>query len=162
MMTHGKRRGMPVSAKGEKVRIMEAAHSVLLVDDDRKFREAMKKTFQNAGYAVTSANDAQKALDLLSEDAFDLIISEVKTPSLDGMELMREIVRKRIKVSVIFVTAYGEVESYLDLMNMGAFEYLHKPVNEPEILHLAKSAVERSGISRMDTHGSIKGAATSS
>jgi FixJ family two-component response regulator len=63
-------------------------------------------------------------------------------PNIDGLELMEEIRRRRIDVPVIFVTGYGEVESYMDLMNMGAFDYLNKPIDPKELFRVVESALE--------------------
>lgn len=121
---------------------MDARHSILLVDDDQEFRKAMKKMFEKSGYNVTGVGDGREALEILSEEVFDLIISDLRMPNLSGIELMEEIKRKRIETPVIFITAYGEVESYMDLMNMGAFDYLNKPVRGREILGLARKALD--------------------
>jgi len=123
--------------------------TILLVDDDREFSNAMKKYLDKFGCNTVIAGDGRKAIDFLSEHAVDLIISEVRTPELCGIELMEEIRRRRIDTPVIFLTAYGEVESYMDLMNMGAFEYLSKPIKEQEILRVAQRAMEiQSNIAR--------------
>jgi DNA-binding NtrC family response regulator len=127
---------------------MNDKQSILLVDDDQEFRKAMKKMFEKSGYDVTVAADGREALDVLSKDVFDLIISDLRMPNLNGMELMEEIKKKKMKVPVIFITAYGEVESYMDLMNLGAFEYINKPVKGQEILSVARKALETYGNSR--------------
>ena len=116
--------------------------TVLLVDEDREFSKAMKKYLDKLGCNTVMAGDGRKAIDFLSEHAVDLIISEVRTAELCGIELMEEIKRRRIDTPVIFLTAHGEVESFMDLMNMGAFEYLNKPVKEQEILRVAQRAME--------------------
>jgi DNA-binding NtrC family response regulator len=113
------------------------------VDDDREFRKAMKKLFEKSGYAVTVACDGQEALGVIEGTEFDLIISDLRMPNIDGIELMQEIRRKKLDMPIIFLTAYGEVESYMDLMNMGAFEYVNKPAKSQEILNVAQRAIER-------------------
>jgi DNA-binding NtrC family response regulator len=123
--------------------------TILLVDNDREFCVAIKKMFQKHGYMVSPVHDGIKALCLLEEGEFDLIISELGTPKLDGMELMEEINRRKIKAPVIFLTADGEIESYMDLMNMGAFDYLNKPANEKEILRVVEKAFETTGRSHI-------------
>jgi len=102
----------------------------------------MKKMFEKSGYNVTVAADGQEALEALSEETFDLIISDLRMPNLNGMELMEELKRRKINLPVIFITAYGEVESYMDLMNLGAFEYINKPVKGQEILGVVRKALE--------------------
>jgi DNA-binding NtrC family response regulator len=121
---------------------MNNRQSILLVDDDPEFRKAMKKMFEKSGYDVTVAADGQEGLDALSEKTFDLIISDLRMPNLNGMELMEELKRRKINLPVIFITAYGEVESYMDLMNLGAFEYINKPVKGQEILAVVRKALE--------------------
>ena len=116
-------------------------HAVLLVDDDKEFRRAMKKMFEKSGYGIRIACDGQEALDALSEEEFDLIISDLRMPNLDGLEMMGELRRRGLEIPIIFLTAFGEVESYMDLMNLGAFEYVNKPVKSQEILEIAKRAI---------------------
>lgn len=124
---------------------MEEKQSILLVDDDIEFRKAMKKTFEKSGYTVTVAADGEEALGALQGMDFDLIISDLRMPNMDGLELMGEMKRRKMSTPVVFLTAYGEVESYMDLMNMGAFEYLNKPVKRQEILDVARKALRKHG-----------------
>ena len=121
---------------------MDTKHSILLVDDDREFGKAMKRMFEKSGYGTTLAFDGGEALEILSRETFDLIISDLRMPNVDGAELMEEISRQKIGIPIIFLTAYGEVESYMDVMNLGAFEYLHKPVRKKEILGVVDRALE--------------------
>ena len=122
--------------------MMEGRRSILLVDDDKEYCKAMAKMLERSGYSITVAADGRQALDFLSEKPFDLILSDLRMPRVDGIELMDEIRRKRIKTTVVFLTGYGEVESYMDLMNKGAFEYLNKPADIGEILRVTKRAIE--------------------
>ena len=120
---------------------MSNGQSILLVDDDHEYGRAMRKMLERSGYDVTIARDGQEAMDILSVIEIDLVISEVRTPQLNGIDMMEEINRSEIDASVIFLTAYGDVESYMDLMNMGAFDYLNKPVKKREILSVVKRAL---------------------
>jgi two-component system response regulator (stage 0 sporulation protein F) len=122
--------------------VMEERKSILIVDDDHEYCMALRKVLERVGYNVTITADGIQALELLSENVFDLIISDLRMPNMDGSTLMEEIKRKRIDVPVVFITGYGEVESYMDLMNMGAFEYLNKPVKGEEILRIVSRIVE--------------------
>jgi len=124
---------------------MSEKQPILLVDDDQEFRKAMKKLFEKSGYNVTTAADGREALEILSKETFDLVISDLRMPNLNGMELMEQMKKAKMDVPIIFITAYGEVESYMDLMNLGAFEYINKPVKGQEILALAKRALEKRG-----------------
>ena len=97
---------------------------------------------EKSSYTVVTANEGQEALSILSNNAVDLIFSAVRMPNVGGMELMEEVNRTKLRVPIIFLTAYGDVESYMDLMNMGAFDYLNKPAKEEEILRIIWSALE--------------------
>ena len=122
---------------------MTIVHSILFVDDDYEFRKTMKKIFERRGYDFVGAADGIEALELLSERTFDLIISDLRMPNLDGIGLMEEIRRQSMDLPIIFLTAHGEIESYMDLMNMGAFDYLNKPISAPEMLRVVQRALEK-------------------
>lgn len=120
---------------------MTEEYSILLVDDDHEFSKAMKRMFEKSGYAITLAGDGQAALDILAKQRFDLIITDLRMPVMDGNQLMEEISRRKIDTPIIFLTAYGEVKSYMDVMNLGAFEYIHKPVRKKDILGIVERAL---------------------
>lgn len=128
--------------------------SILFVEPDREFQEVMRKILENSGYEVVAARDGREALNILSDQTVDLIISALNMPHLDGIELMEEINRIRVRAPVIFVTACGDVESYMDVMNMGAFDYLNGEIKGPEVLHATRRA--------LGEHNSAHGALTSS
>ncbi len=123
---------------------MNCRQSILLIDDDQEYCRAMQKLFERRGYEISLAADGQEALEAISEKVFDLILSDLRMPNLDGIELMEEIKRRKIDVPVIFLTGFGEVESYMDLMNMGAFDYLNKPIDLKELLRVVETALETS------------------
>ena len=120
---------------------MKSEKSILLVEPDQKFRKTVSGLLRKSGYTVVIARNGSEALNVLSNNIPDVIISALRMPKLDGIELMGEIKRTRVRAPVIFVTAYGDLESYMDLMNMGAYDYLNKPIKEQEILHVVRSAL---------------------
>ena len=93
-------------------------------------------------YEAVVAADGNEALDAISNEDFDLVISDLRMPNLNGVELMEELRRRGLETPIVFLTAFGEVESYMDLMNLGAFEYLNKPVKSKEILEVVRRATE--------------------
>jgi DNA-binding NtrC family response regulator len=118
---------------------------ILLVDDDREYCRAIQKLLERRGYAVVFATDGEEALNALTEEAFDLILSDLRMPNLDGIELMQELRMRNVDTPVIFITGYGDIESYMDLMNMGAFDYLNKPVGARELLNIVRRVFGNSG-----------------
>lgn len=106
---------------------------ILLVDDEENARTALAKILSREEYEVVSAGNGFEALELLKNTLVDLVISDINMPEMNGMSFLREINRQYPGINVIMVTAYGEVESYIEAMNLGAFEYINKPVRINEL-----------------------------
>jgi DNA-binding NtrC family response regulator len=107
---------------------------ILLVDSDLKSRVETKKLLEKHGYWVNDVEAGGQALRFLTKDSFDLVISEAKLPDISGTELMRRIRSIGTATDVIFFTACGDWETYVDLMNMGAFNCLAKSEGQAKIL----------------------------
>ena len=136
---------------------MESRRKILLVEPDQEFRNVVKKMLQRSNYSIFTANDGREALEILSGAEFDLILSAMRMPNLDGIELMAGMNRAGMKVPVIFLTAYGDVESYMDLMNMGAYDYLNKPIKAEEIIDTARKALGDSNLAMCESGSSRAG-----
>ncbi len=106
---------------------------ILLVDDEENARTALAKILSREEYEVISAGNGFEALELLNNTQVDLIITDINMPEMNGMSFLREINQLYPGSNVIMVTAYGEVESYIEAMNLGAFEYINKPVRINEL-----------------------------
>ncbi len=100
---------------------------ILVVDDEESTRTGLSKILDKSGYRVLTAKNGVDALEKLKEEPCRLVITDMKMPEMDGIRLLKEIKRSDPGVGVIIITAYGEVDSYLEVMNLGAFEYLNKP-----------------------------------
>jgi len=108
--------------------------TVLIVDDEENARIGLSCFLCQEGFEVETAINGEEALQILREHPHtSLIISDINMPGMNGMSLLREVNRHHPETAIIMVTAYGEVESYIDAMNLGAFEYLHKPVRTDEL-----------------------------
>ena len=106
---------------------------ILVVDDEENARIALSKILVRAGYEVASAGNGYEALNYLRGRDVELIITDINMPEMNGMAFLRELNRMRPASNVIMVTAYGEVETYMEAMNLGAFEYVNKPVKIEEL-----------------------------
>ena len=106
---------------------------VLIVDDEENARIGLKKLLSCSGYQVSAVANGFEALDFLSRQTVDLVITDINMPEMNGLVFLRELNRSHPTIGVIMVTAYGGVESYLEAMNLGAFEYLNKPVKLDEL-----------------------------
>ncbi len=111
----------------------KSAKRILIVDDEENTRIGLTKLLTHEGFEVASASNGHDALDYLYLKKVNLIISDINMPNMNGLAFLRELSRKFPSTSVIMITAYGGVESYLEAMNLGAYEYLHKPVRLDEL-----------------------------
>ncbi|MEI8242611.1 MAG: sigma-54 dependent transcriptional regulator [bacterium] len=101
---------------------------ILIVDDDRNTREGLQRALQRR-YAVRLAEDATRALDLLADNEVDVLLSDLRMPGLDGLGLLRRAQAQHPSTICILLTAYGSVETAVEAMKQGAYDFLTKPVN---------------------------------
>lgn len=107
--------------------------SILIVDDEENTRLGLSKLLTQEGFVVDSAANGNDALKYLADNQVNLVISDINMPDMNGLSFLRELSQRFPNINVIMITAYGGVESYLEAMNLGAFEYLHKPVRLEEL-----------------------------
>lgn len=119
--------------------------NILIVDDERGVREFIAEALAGSGHETAQAADAAEALRRLKKRAFDLLITDLRMPgSLDGMDLVRKARADQPEMEVIVLTAYGTVDTAVEAMKLGAFDYLQKPVSSPAELRLVvERALER-------------------
>jgi two-component system, response regulator, stage 0 sporulation protein F len=113
--------------------VAEQQKRILVVDDEENARIALSKILAREGYEVASAGNGYEALNYLRGKEVELIITDINMPEMNGLTFLRELSRSHPDSNVIMVTAYGEVESYIEAMNLGAFEYINKPVKIDEL-----------------------------
>lgn len=106
---------------------------ILIVDDEENARIGLQKLLSRDGYQVAAVANGYEALACLEREPIDLVITDINMPEMNGLVFLQELNRQHPRVQVIMVTAYGGVESYLEAMNLGAFEYLNKPVKLDEL-----------------------------
>jgi DNA-binding NtrC family response regulator len=107
---------------------------VLLVDDEINMAKTQAKILQRKGYEVETASNGREALRLLDGATFDVVITDLKMPVMDGMQLLREMSAKEQGCAVIVLTGHGTIESAVEAMRLGAVDYLTKPCNPDELL----------------------------
>jgi len=107
---------------------------VLLVEDEVNMAKTQAKILQRKGYEVDTAGNGREALRLLERAAFDVVITDLKMPVMDGMQLLREMNIKERGCAVIVLTGHGTIESAVEAMQRGAADYLTKPCNPDELL----------------------------
>jgi len=127
----------------------ESIKRILIVDDEENTRIGLTKLLSQEGFEVESAANGNDALDLLGQHRVNLVISDINMPDMNGLIFLRELSRKYPSTSVIMITAYGGVESYLEAMNLGAYEYLHKPVRLDELRSVMKKIFNGGSVARV-------------
>jgi len=118
---------------------------VLLVDDEVPFVETMTKRLSKRQLKVLPAYSGREALEKLAENAVDVVILDVKMPGMDGIQALREIKKIHPLVEVIMLTGHATVETAVEGMRLGAFDYLMKPCEIEELLAKVKEAKEKKG-----------------
>lgn len=120
---------------------------ILVVDDEAGLREFLTDSLELDHHAVVAAKDGLEAARLLDERGFDLVLTDLKMPGLDGMAILRKVRAEQPDIEVIVMTAHGTVNNAVEAMKLGAFEYLQKPISGPDELRLLVGrALERRGL----------------
>ncbi len=115
---------------------------ILVVDDEENLRRVTQLKLQQAGYEAMTASDGAQALEVLSKHPQDLVLTDLKMPGMSGIELLQKIKEEYLEVVVIVVTAYGTIESAVEAMRLGAYDYIIKPVNADALKLIVSRALE--------------------
>ena len=116
---------------------------VLIVDDEEDFVETIVKRLKDRGLDVVGATSGREALELMDGKEFDVAVLDVKMPGMDGIETLREMKKKNSKMEVIMLTGHGSVESGIQGLQLGAYNYVMKPVPLNDLLKQMTQAYER-------------------
>lgn len=116
---------------------------ILLVDDERDFTETLAERLRNRDLFVTTAFSGEEAIRVLKEYNFDVAIVDVKMPGMDGIEVLKEIKKLKPLTEVLMLTGHGTVESAIEGMKSGAYDYLIKPCEMGTLLGKITGAYER-------------------
>ena len=116
---------------------------VLIIDDEKNMRHMLEALLGKAGYGVESAADGASALQLMEQSDFDVVLCDIKMPRMDGMTLLENAKEKFPEKTYIMMSAYGTVETALEAMKEGAYDYISKPFKKDEVLLTLKKAEER-------------------
>ncbi len=119
---------------------MESNVSILIVDDEESVRDSLYNWFIEDGYRVNCAENAKETLRLLEANKFDIILSDIKMPGMDGMELLRRIKTLCPDSIVIMMTAFATVDTAVQALKEGAFDYVTKPFDPDDLSHLIRNA----------------------
>lgn len=118
---------------------------ILVVDDDSSLRRVMKMQLEEAGYEVSLATDGDEAYKMLPDLEPDLLITDLRMPS-GGLELLQRVMKQELEITVIVITAFGTVESAVEAMKIGAYDYVMKPLDFDALVLVVHRAMERQNL----------------
>ncbi|SCY34007.1 sigma-54-dependent transcriptional regulator [Flavobacterium caeni] len=116
---------------------------ILVIDDDTSFCIMLKTFLQKKGYAVTNAFNAAEAEELIKTETFDVVLTDIRLPDSDGIEILKQIKQTHFQTQVILMTGYTDIKTAVHAMKIGAFDYVGKPINPDEILHTIEQSLRK-------------------
>ena len=116
---------------------------VLVVDDHAAARESVADVLRQARYEVVGLGSPMEALPRLEQESFDIVITDLQMPGMDGLEFIRQIRRRRLTTQVLMITAHATISSAVEAMREGAFDYLEKPFDVTQLEQLVAGAIQR-------------------
>jgi len=120
--------------------------SILVVDDERVVRESLRRWFTDYGYEVETASEGRKALSLLAETSYDLVIADIKMPGMDGLELLDRVKETSPSTIVLIMTAFATVDYAIRALKAGAWDFVKKPFDPDDLARLVEKALEHRGL----------------
>ncbi|MBI5057235.1 MAG: response regulator [Nitrospirae bacterium] len=116
---------------------------LIIVEDEETLCESLKRVLTREGYTVDAVNSAEDAFNMLEEKEYDLIITDIILPGLNGIKLIKRIKEKNPEQTVVVMTAYASLETAEEALSAGAYDYIVKPVMHEEIKQIVKNALTR-------------------
>ncbi|MFH2013327.1 MAG: sigma-54 dependent transcriptional regulator [Pseudomonadota bacterium] len=119
---------------------------ILVVDDEEKMRNLLKKVLSIQGFSVQTAHNGIDALRKIEDTPFEVIVADMRMPEMNGMDLLKTIKHTRPEIYVVLMTAFGSIGSAVEAMKKGAYDYITKPFKMDEITLVVKKALEEKGL----------------
>ena len=115
---------------------MDEKRKVLIVDDDKDIVTIVSTILGGRGWDIKAAYNGREALEAVTASKPDIILLDIMMPEMNGIEVLKRIKKIDTDARIIMITAFGDVESYLDSMELGAYEYINKPFETDELLEM--------------------------
>jgi two-component system response regulator AtoC len=116
---------------------------ILIVDDEESFRHMLSVILKKEKYEVETASNGEEGLEKIIDSSFDQILCDIRMPHMDGLEFLKEIQKRKTDNTIIMMSAYGTVDTAIEAMKLGAYDYISKPFKPDEIILTLKKAEER-------------------
>lgn len=131
---------------------MEAEKKLLVIDDEPAIREGVRRILESDSYKVETFASGHAALERIKQESFDLVITDLKMPGISGMDVLKSIKEIQPDLPVIFITGYSSVDSAVEVMKLGAVDYIAKPFTPDEMLQTIKTALEQRVVALEDLY----------
>lgn len=119
---------------------------ILIVDDERSIRRALKEILEFEDFEVDEAENGKEGLKLATSTYYDIIFSDIKMPEMDGMELLEALQKEKVESSIIMISGHGNIETAVEAIKKGAFDFIEKPLDLNRILVTVRNAKDRSSL----------------
>ena len=116
---------------------------ILLVEDEEQVRKALASFLISKGYLVDDVEDGELAMGKLSSSDYNILITDLKMPVMDGSDLVKTVRNQKPNIGIIVLTGFGDIDSYIDLTNVGAFEYINKPLSIEDLYEDISVTIEK-------------------
>ena len=123
---------------------------VLIVDDERAIRNSLKEILTDEGYEVDTAEDGAAAIAAVEKDKYDVIFCDIKMPNMDGIEVLDKLMEMGVDAAVVMISGHGDIDTAVECIKKGAFDFVQKPLDLNRILITIKNAAERQSLSNQN------------
>ena len=119
---------------------------ILVIDDERSIRNTLKDILEFEKHKVILAENGKQGLDAALNDLFDIIFSDIKMPEMDGIELLEQLKEKDVEAPVVMISGHGNIETAVDCIKKGAFDFIEKPIDLNRLLITVRNALEKNNL----------------
>lgn len=123
-----------------------AKTKILVIDDERPIRSTLKEILEFEDFEVDTAEDGEIGLHMISKEQYDLVLCDIKMPKKDGLEVLSEVVEKGIDVPIVMISGHGNIETAVEAIKKGAYDFIQKPLDLNRTLVTLRNALERKDI----------------
>ncbi|WP_298062124.1 sigma-54 dependent transcriptional regulator [uncultured Rikenella sp.] len=119
---------------------------ILVIDDERSIRNIIGELLEMEGHTVKTAENGLQGYEMIGAEAFDLVISDIKMPEMDGIELLDKLIETHQDITMVMISGHGNIDTAVDCIKKGAFDYIEKPIDMNRLLVTVKNALERGSL----------------
>lgn len=123
-------------------------NTILIIDDEKAIRKTLSEILTYEGFKVTEAGDGEEGFKIFLEKSFDVVLCDIKMPKMDGIEFLTKATEKNPDVPVIMISGHGTIETAVDAVKKGAYDYVAKPPDLNRLLITIRNALDRNNLSK--------------